>query len=148
MKIITLGEKNYKEFIKNTDIVEYLNRQGSSIESCVNEGISAYSYDIGYILGSYINNSENKSENLNMLLKYKDNGINMPFTIDERIIKGALENSELIEQQSELQQNNAYIRKLVKPSTHSRAFVSSGLLVILISTISVILAIFLLTIIK
>ena len=83
-----------------------------------------------------------------MLLKYKDNGINMPFTIDERIIKGTLENSELIEQQSELQQTNAYVRKLVKPSSHSRAFISSRLLVILISTISVILAIFLLTIIK
>lgn len=138
----------YLEFIKNPNIVEYLNRQDVSIENCVEEGMSAYSYDIGYILSNYINNSENKIENLNMLLKYKDNGINMPFTIDERIIKGTLENSELIEQQSELQQTNAYVRKLVKPSSHSRAFISSGLLVILISTISVILAIFLLAITK
>lgn len=82
----------YKEFIKNTDIVEYLNRQGSSIESCIDEGISAYSYDIGYILGEYINNNDNKIEYLNMILKYKDNGINMPFTIEEGIIKESLVN--------------------------------------------------------
>lgn len=84
----------YKEFIKNTDIVEYLNRQGSSIESCVNEGISAYSYDIGYILGNYINNDDNKIEYLNIILKYKDNGINMPFTIEEGIIKESLGNQK------------------------------------------------------
>lgn len=138
----------YLEFIKNPNIVEYLNRQGASIENCVEEGISDYSYDIGYILGSYINNSENKIENLNMLLKYKDNGITMPFTIDESIIKGTLGNQELLEQQNGLQQTNGYVRKLVKPSSHSRAFVSSGLLVILISIISVMLLIFLLTITK
>ena len=80
----------YKELIKNIDIVEYLNRQGSSIETCVDEGISAYSYDIGYILGNYTNNSDNKIEILNVILKYKDNGINMPFTIEEEIIKETL----------------------------------------------------------
>ena len=96
-------------------------------------------------LGSYINNSENKIENLNMLLKYKDNGINMPFTIDERIIKGTLENPELIEQHNQLQQSNTKVRRLVKPSTHSQAFISGGFLLLIISTISVLLAIFLLT---
>lgn len=84
----------YKEFIKNTDIVEYLNRQGSSIESCVDEGISAYSYDIGYILGNYINNDDNKIEYPNIILKYKDNGINMPFIIEEGIIKESLGNQK------------------------------------------------------
>lgn len=39
------------------------------------KGISAYSYDIGYILGKYVNNSVNKVELLNMLLNYKDKGI-------------------------------------------------------------------------
>lgn len=82
----------YKEFIKNSDVVEYLNRQNSSIETCVDEGMSAYSYDIGYILGNYINNSDNKTDYLNMILKYKDNGINMPFTISEGIVKEALGN--------------------------------------------------------
>lgn len=84
----------YKEFVKNKDIVEYFNRQGSSIESCVDEGISAYSYDIGYILGNYINNGDNKREYLNMILKYKDNGINMPFTIEEGIIIESLGNQK------------------------------------------------------
>ena len=59
-----------------------------------------------------------------------------------------LENSETIEQQNQLQQTNGYVRKLVKPSVHSRAFISSGLLVILISAISVMLSIFLLAITK
>lgn len=86
----------YKEFIKNPDIVEYFNRENSSIENCVDEGISAYSYDIGYILGNYINNIDDKAEFLNLLLKYKDNGINMPFTIEEGIIKEALENKKYI----------------------------------------------------
>lgn len=86
----------YKEFIKNTDIVEYLNRHDSSIESCIDEGISAYSYDIGYILGNYINNGNNKIEYLNMILKYKDKGINMPFNIEEGIIKEALGNQKYI----------------------------------------------------
>lgn len=92
----------YIEFIKNPTVVAYLNRQGSSIESCIEEGMSAYSYDIGYILGNYINNSEGKAENLNTFLKYKDNGITMPFTIDESIIKGTLGNQELFEQQNRL----------------------------------------------
>lgn len=52
--------------------------------------MSSYSYDIGYIIGNYTNNSDNKIEILNTLLKYKDNGINIPFTIKEDIIKEAL----------------------------------------------------------
>ena len=82
----------YREFIKNQVIVEYLNRQHSSIENCIDEGISAYSYDIGYILGSYLNYNNNKIENLNMVLKYKDYGITTPFTIEESVIKEMLEN--------------------------------------------------------
>ena len=85
----------YKEFIKNTDIIEYLNRPDTSIDDCVEEGISAYSYDVGYILGSYINNSDNDIEMLNLFLKYKDNGINKPFTIGEEIIKETLGNNTL-----------------------------------------------------
>lgn len=80
----------YMEFIKNPNIVEYLNRQGTSIETCIEEGMSAYSYDIGYILGNYTKNSNNRNEILNTLLNYKDNGLNMPFSIDERIINEAL----------------------------------------------------------
>lgn len=85
----------YKEFNRDMNIVEYLNKQGSSIEDCIDEGISAYSYDIGYILGTYINNSDNRIEFLNMLLKYKDKGINMPFTIEEGIIKTTLESQSI-----------------------------------------------------
>ena len=84
----------YKEFIKNVDIVEFFNRTNSSIEDCINEGMSVYSYDIGYILGNYAINSDNEKEILNLLLKYKDEGINMPFTIDEGIIKSTLECEE------------------------------------------------------
>lgn len=80
----------YREFSKDKRFVEYLNRENSSIETCVEEGISTYSYDIGYILGSYVNNSENKVELLNIILKYKDKGITMPFTIEEGIIEGTL----------------------------------------------------------
>ena len=80
----------YKEFVKNSDVIEYLNRPGSSINECVEEVMSSYSYDIGYIIGNYTNNSDNKIEILNTLLKYKDNGINIPFTIKEDIIKEAL----------------------------------------------------------
>lgn len=86
----------YKEFIKNSDIVEYFNKQGSSIKDCIDEGMTGYSYDIGYILGEYVNNSNNRVELLNMLLKYKDNGINMPFTIEEEIVKAALGNPKHI----------------------------------------------------
>lgn len=101
----------YIEFIKNPAVVEHLNRQGSSIESCIEEGMSSYSYDIGYILGNYINNSEDKVEKLNTLLKHKDNGITMPFTIDESIIKGILGKQELPEQQNELQQTMDMLKK-------------------------------------
>ena len=136
----------YIKFIKNPTVVDYLNRQGSSIESCVEEGMSAYSYDIGYILGNYINKNEGKIENLNTLLKYKDNGITMPFTIDENIIKGALLNQEMLEQQNGLQQIDGYAKKLVKQSSHSKAFVDSGLLVFLILVVAIMVAIALLKI--
>lgn len=86
----------YKECIKNVDVIEYLNKPGSSIEECVAESISDYSYDIGYILGNYTNNCDNKIETLNLLLKYKDNGINAPFTIGEDIIKEALDQQKYI----------------------------------------------------
>lgn len=86
----------YKEFIKNSDIVEYFNKQGSSIKDCIDEGMTGYSYDIGYILGEYVNNSDNRVELLNMLLKYKDNGINMPFTIEEENVKAILGNQKHI----------------------------------------------------
>ncbi len=74
--------------------MEYLNRQGTSIEDCVDEVISEYSYDIGYILGSYTNNNDNKIDLLNMFLKYKDKGINRPFTIDNEIIKESLDSKD------------------------------------------------------
>ncbi len=101
----------YIEFIKNPAIVKHLNKQGSSIESCIEEGMSPYSYDIGYILGNYINNSEGKTEKLNTLLKHKDNGITMPFTIDESIIKGILGKQELPKQQNGLQQTTDMLKK-------------------------------------
>ena len=80
----------YREFMKDSDIFEYFSREDSSIEDCVDLGISSYSYDVGYILGSYINGREDKIELLNMLLKYKDKGIEEPFTIDTEIIKDTL----------------------------------------------------------
>ena len=58
--------------------------------------MTGYSYDIGYILGEYVNNSDNRVELLNMLLKYKDNGINMPFTIEEETVKTTLGNQKHI----------------------------------------------------
>ena len=84
----------YKEFIKNSDIVEYFDKQGSSIKDCILEGITDYSYDIGYILGEYVNNSDNRVELLNMLLMYKDNGIDSPFNIEEELINTALKTEE------------------------------------------------------
>ncbi len=57
----------YKKFIKNSDIVEYFNKQGSSIKDCIDEGMIGYSYDIGYILGEYVNNSDSRVEFLNMI---------------------------------------------------------------------------------
>ncbi len=87
----------YKEFMKDSEVFEYLNREDSSIEDCIEEGISSYSYDIGYILGSYINDREDKKELLNKLLKIKDKGIDRPFSIDIEIIKGALKEDINIE---------------------------------------------------
>ncbi|MBR3161564.1 MAG: hypothetical protein IKF19_02385 [Bacilli bacterium] len=79
----------YKEIANNKKIVEFLNAPSNYIEDYVDNGISNYYYDIGYILASYTINSDNKIELLNMFLKYKDDGINAPFTIDEKIIKEA-----------------------------------------------------------
>ena len=47
----------YKGIIKNSDIVLFLTKDEISIEDCVYEAISFYSYDVGYILSNYINNS-------------------------------------------------------------------------------------------
>ena len=80
----------YNEFIKEPEITEYLCKQGHSIEDSLDEVFFNYSYDIGYILGSYTNKSDNKINLLNEFLKYKDNGINAPFTIDDTIIKSTL----------------------------------------------------------
>lgn len=80
----------YIKFMKNPSIIEYFNQQGSTIEDCIEEGMSTYSYDIGYILGNYIKNSSNRNEILNMILDCKDNGLNIPFSIDEEIIKESL----------------------------------------------------------
>ena len=79
----------YNELTKNQEIMEYLCKQNHSIEECLAEVFLNYSYDIGYILGSYVISSDNKVDLLNMYLKYKDNGINMPFTISESMIKSA-----------------------------------------------------------
>ena len=70
--------------------MKYFDKQGSSIKDCILEGITDYSYDIGYILGEYVNNSDNRVELLNMLLMYKDNGIDSPFNIEEELINTAL----------------------------------------------------------
>lgn len=80
----------YIKFMKNPSIIEYFNQQDSTIEDCIEEGMSNYSYDIGYILGNYIKNNSNRNEILNMILDCKDNGINIPFSIDEEIIKESL----------------------------------------------------------
>lgn len=84
----------YKEFCKDKEIVEYLDRQDTNIKNCMDEGVSEYSYDIGYILGSYVNSSDNKIGILNMLLKYKDKGISTSFGIDEEIIKSTLKSEK------------------------------------------------------
>lgn len=92
----------YIELIKNQTVVEHFKRKGSSIRSSFEEGLFSYSYDIGYILGNYINNNEGKIEKLNTILNYKYNGITMPFTIDESIISASLGNLELLGVQNRL----------------------------------------------
>ena len=84
----------YKEFSKDKEIVEYLDREDTNIKNCMDEGVSEYSYDIGYILGSYVNSSDNKIDILNMLLKYKDKGISTSFGLDEEIIKSTLKSEK------------------------------------------------------
>lgn len=81
----------YRNFIKDPMIIEYLSGLFSSIENLVAEGIEDYSYDVGYILGRYINNSDNKIELLNTLLKYEYKGLDTPFTINEDFIKDIFE---------------------------------------------------------
>ena len=80
----------YKEFNNDKEIVKCFDNNNFSIESCLEDGLGNYSYDIGYILGNYVNNSNNRIELLNTILKYMKNGIVMPFTIDENIIKEVL----------------------------------------------------------
>lgn len=77
----------YKEFSKNGNIVDYLNNPNNSVEEGFEEGLSYYSYDIGYILGNYVNNSSNKKELLDILLRYKDMGLSTTFTIGSEIIE-------------------------------------------------------------
>ena len=55
-------------------------------------------------------------------------------------------NQEMLEQQNGLKQTNGYVKKLLKTSSHSRAFVNSGLLALLISVVAIIVAIALLKI--
>ena len=81
----------YRNFIEDPMITEYLSGLFSSIENLVVEGIEDYSYDIGYILGRYINNSDNKIELLNTLLKYEYKGLDTPFTINDDFIKDIFE---------------------------------------------------------
>ena len=45
-------------------------------------------------MGEYVNNSDNRVELLNMLLMYKDNGIDSPFNIEEELINTALKTEE------------------------------------------------------
>ena len=88
----------YKEFAKNVDIIEHLNKTGISIEDCVDNRISSYSYDIGYILGGYAITSANKKEMLDMFLKYKSGMLETPFTIDKELISGTLGSLKYIKQ--------------------------------------------------
>ena len=40
----------YKRFMKVPAVMEYFKRPRSSMDDCIDEGMSAYSYDIGYLL--------------------------------------------------------------------------------------------------
>lgn len=86
----------YKELNKDKNVVDYINSNEFSIKSCLEERLSSYSYDIGYILGNYVNNSNNRIELLSTILKYMNNGIDMPFTIDESVIKEELGGNKYI----------------------------------------------------
>ncbi len=79
----------YRELGKDQEIVDYLSREDSSLEECIDQGISSYSYDIGYIFGCFTSARDDKVEILDMLLKYKDKGIDRHFTIDTETIKGS-----------------------------------------------------------
>lgn len=80
----------YKTFTKNQTIVDFLNGFDRSIESYIEEAISDYSYDIGYIIGNYTSTNDHKEEILNRILKEKKHGVKEPYTIDPDIIKEAL----------------------------------------------------------
>ena len=86
----------YKKVLSDKDIALYLSREDTSIENCVDEGLTDYSYDVGYILGHYTNNADNKIDLLNAFLKYKDKGIDFPFTVDKETIKEAVSSKEQV----------------------------------------------------
>ncbi len=85
----------FREFIKHESIVSFLSRENNSIEECIGEEFFKYAYDIGYIYGSFINDSSNKKVLLDKVLSFKTNGIDEPFTIDEDYIKEALSNNQM-----------------------------------------------------
>ncbi len=102
--------------------------------------MSNYSYIIGYILGEYIRNSNNRSEILNMVLNYKDNGINAPFTIDPRVINEALAPlNQNVTQENNL--SNEKVKKLVKTANSRRAFINYSLMILIISIFTIFIAI-------
>lgn len=63
---------------------------------------------------------------------------------NEKLIE--LSHQMVLEQQNQLQLNNPRTRRLVKPSINNHAFIKSSFLVIIISIISILFAIFLITI--
>lgn len=80
----------YRELSKDSEIVEYFDSPIRSIERAYAEGVSDYSYDIGYILGNYANKRGMNKEILDIFLRIKEYGNNEAFTIDENVIKEAL----------------------------------------------------------
>ena len=86
----------YRKLSKDKDIVEYLDREGTSITDCVDEGLSDYSYDVGYLLKSFYESSADKKGLLDLILRYKDKGFDKPFSISEEVIKDTLRQKEFI----------------------------------------------------
>ena len=130
----------YVEIIRNRNMTEYLNRQGVTIENCVDEGMSNYVYIIGYILAEYIRNSNSRREDLNMVLNYKDNGINAPFTIDPRIIKVALATiNQNVTQENDLSNNQE--KNLVTTANRRKAFINYKLMILMILIFIILIAI-------
>ena len=81
----------YRVFMNNKDIIEYLSKPNTSIRDCVDLVLTSYAYDIGYIVG--IHNDNNKGL-LNTILTIKDNGLNCRFSMEEEMIKSALEDEK------------------------------------------------------